>query len=190
MLVDLSPTVGISRNHNWNQRKSFSLIRQLQRIQQKPTFPLLLRFHFLISHSSVIVFLNLHLYINAPQLLTKCLIDPSSVSPQKIKRRRTNGGPETRKKRERGKEKKETEEAKKMEVQAGNYVEVCSREDGFLGSYYAAKVIRELGKNKLKVEYLTLLADDNDRVLLGEVVEASDLRSATGHTCFRLPCSG
>lgn len=97
--------------------------------------------------------------------------------------------PERKEKGER-KRKKQKKQRKWRSKQAITWRFVCSREDGFLGSYYAAKVIRELGKNKLKVEYLTLLADDNDRVLLGEVVEASDLRSATGHTCFRLPCSG
>ncbi|XP_057465613.1 protein AGENET DOMAIN (AGD)-CONTAINING P1-like [Actinidia eriantha] len=57
----------------------------------------------------------------------------------------------------------------------GSHVEICSNEDGFLGSYYEAKIVAKLGKDRLKVEYTTLLAD-NQKGPLKEIVRASDVR--------------
>ncbi|XP_057952165.1 protein AGENET DOMAIN (AGD)-CONTAINING P1 [Malania oleifera] len=63
-----------------------------------------------------------------------------------------------------------------MEISAGKYVEVCGKEDGFLGSYFVAKVMRRVGKKKLTVEYLTLLSDGEAGQPLREVVDAADVR--------------
>ena len=37
-----------------------------------------------------------------------------------------------------------------------NNVEVCGKEDGFLGSYYEAKFVGKVSRNKIMVEYKTL----------------------------------
>ncbi|XP_052173647.1 protein AGENET DOMAIN (AGD)-CONTAINING P1-like [Diospyros lotus] len=59
---------------------------------------------------------------------------------------------------------------------ADHYVEVCSNEDGFLGSYFLARVIGSVaGGEKLRVEYATLL-DDSGKAPLKEVVRASHVR--------------
>uniref|UniRef100_A0A5B7BPI8 Agenet domain-containing protein n=1 Tax=Davidia involucrata TaxID=16924 RepID=A0A5B7BPI8_DAVIN len=63
----------------------------------------------------------------------------------------------------------------RMGIFVGNYVEICSREDGFLGSYYVAKVVGRVGKGKLMVEYLSLL-DDDGKELLKEEVEVAEVR--------------
>ncbi|KAL6314661.1 hypothetical protein AAG906_027007 [Vitis piasezkii] len=55
-------------------------------------------------------------------------------------------------------------------------VEVCSKEDGFLGSYYEAKVLGKVGRNKLMVEYKTLLSDEDGQQPLKEIVEAAEVR--------------
>ncbi|KAA8526761.1 hypothetical protein F0562_009010 [Nyssa sinensis] len=67
-----------------------------------------------------------------------------------------------------------------MGIFVGNYVEICSREDGFLGSYFVAKVLARVGKGKFMVEYLTLL-DDDEKELLKEEVEAADVRPVPPH---------
>lgn len=58
----------------------------------------------------------------------------------------------------------------------GSNVETISREDGFLGSYFEAKVLARVSKNKLKVEYLRLLCDDDESKMLKEVVNVADVR--------------
>ncbi|XP_027060998.1 DUF724 domain-containing protein 7-like [Coffea eugenioides] len=63
-----------------------------------------------------------------------------------------------------------------MAIRVGDSVEICCNEDGFLGSYYEAKIIAKRGKNKFLVEYKTLLKEDNEKELLKEVVEASTVR--------------
>lgn len=55
-------------------------------------------------------------------------------------------------------------------------IEVCGKEDGFLGSYYEAKVVRKVGRKKIMVEYKTLVSDDDEKQPLREVVEAADVR--------------
>lgn len=55
-------------------------------------------------------------------------------------------------------------------------IEVCSKEDGFLGSYYEAKVLRIVGRTKLFVEYKTLLSNNHGSRPLREIVEAADAR--------------
>jgi hypothetical protein len=67
----------------------------------------------------------------------------------------------------------------------GGEVEVCSKQDGFVGSYYAATVIRKHGDNSYAVQYKNLLTDDESRPLI-EIVDAEEIRpvppnvSATG----------
>ncbi|KAL3508761.1 hypothetical protein ACH5RR_028162 [Cinchona calisaya] len=63
-----------------------------------------------------------------------------------------------------------------MEIRVGDSVEICSNEDGFLGSHYEAKVIARKGKNKFLVEYKTLVKEEDEKELLKEVVESSKIR--------------
>ncbi|KAK9268808.1 hypothetical protein L1049_000572 [Liquidambar formosana] len=63
-----------------------------------------------------------------------------------------------------------------MEIHVGDYVEICSNEDGFLGSYFTAKVLKRVGKYKFMVEYIDLVCDEDDGKPLTEVVRASYMR--------------
>ncbi|XP_059663979.1 protein AGENET DOMAIN (AGD)-CONTAINING P1-like [Cornus florida] len=65
---------------------------------------------------------------------------------------------------------------KKMGISVDNYVEVCSKEDGFLGSYYLARVIGKLGKGKFMVQYMDLEEDEDGKKKLKEVVDATNIR--------------
>ncbi|XP_043701625.1 protein AGENET DOMAIN (AGD)-CONTAINING P1-like [Telopea speciosissima] len=56
----------------------------------------------------------------------------------------------------------------------GDFVEICSNDEGFLGSYFAAKVLA-VGKTKLLVEYETLLTPDESG-LLKEIVHYREVR--------------
>lgn len=68
-----------------------------------------------------------------------------------------------------------------MGFQIGDQVEICSKEDGFLGSYYAARIIGLVGNNNENkqtlyvVEYETLLKADKSGPLV-EVVPAREVR--------------
>ncbi|KAH7521391.1 hypothetical protein FEM48_Zijuj07G0028100 [Ziziphus jujuba var. spinosa] len=68
----------------------------------------------------------------------------------------------------------------------GKEVEVCSREDGFLGSYYAATVVAHLeNMNMYIVQYKELLKNDEsgpliERVLKNEVRPVPPEMVATG----------
>lgn len=55
-------------------------------------------------------------------------------------------------------------------------MEICSNEDGLLGSYFVAKVVSRLGKDKFMVEYSTLLSNEHTREPLREVVKSSTVR--------------
>ncbi|KAK6919717.1 Agenet-like domain [Dillenia turbinata] len=57
----------------------------------------------------------------------------------------------------------------------GDLVEVCSKEEGFVGSYYAAVVVAEVGNNSYIVEYKTLVTDDETQPLR-EIVSACEVR--------------
>ncbi|XP_031252304.1 protein AGENET DOMAIN (AGD)-CONTAINING P1-like [Pistacia vera] len=61
-------------------------------------------------------------------------------------------------------------------ISVRKYVEVCSKEDGFLGSYFVAKVVGRVGKEGLKVEYTTLVSEEDENKRLREVVPARDVR--------------
>ncbi|KAF6136550.1 hypothetical protein GIB67_016006 [Kingdonia uniflora] len=62
-----------------------------------------------------------------------------------------------------------------MKFQEGDRVEVQSKEDGFLGSYYEATVVTAVGKHKYLVKYKTLLTEDETESLQ-EIVDASEVR--------------
>ncbi|KAJ4982140.1 hypothetical protein NE237_032977 [Protea cynaroides] len=62
-----------------------------------------------------------------------------------------------------------------MTYQNGELVEICSKEEGFVGSYYIAEIILPVEKPRFLVEYKTLLTQDEKR-LLREIVSADDIR--------------
>ncbi|OVA08047.1 Agenet-like domain [Macleaya cordata] len=57
----------------------------------------------------------------------------------------------------------------------GDLVEISSKEDGFVGSYYEAIIIEPVGNNKYLVEYRTLVTDDH-KMFLREIVDAAEIR--------------
>ncbi|KAK2638791.1 hypothetical protein Ddye_026586 [Dipteronia dyeriana] len=63
-----------------------------------------------------------------------------------------------------------------MTIRVGDLVEVSSKEDGYLGSYYLAKVVSKNKNNKYTVEYQTLFSEKNHKKRLREVVPAADVR--------------
>ncbi|XP_059627131.1 protein AGENET DOMAIN (AGD)-CONTAINING P1-like [Cornus florida] len=62
-----------------------------------------------------------------------------------------------------------------MGFRRGDQVEVASKEEGFLGSYYAATVIAEVLEKEYIVQYKTLLKDDRSGPLR-EIVTAGEVR--------------
>lgn len=55
-------------------------------------------------------------------------------------------------------------------------MEVCSKEDGFLGSYYKARLLGKVSKDKYLVEFLTLVSEEDEKLKLREVVDAAEVR--------------
>lgn len=53
----------------------------------------------------------------------------------------------------------------------GEQVEVCSKKDGFLGSYYAATVVSQVDNNTYAVKYKELLEDDESGQLVERVMK-------------------
>ncbi|XP_042519179.1 protein AGENET DOMAIN (AGD)-CONTAINING P1-like [Macadamia integrifolia] len=62
-----------------------------------------------------------------------------------------------------------------MRYRIGDSVEVHSKEEGFVGSFYAAKVVDVSKNNHVLVEYKTLLTDDESK-WLREMVHVSEVR--------------
>ncbi|XP_043700295.1 protein AGENET DOMAIN (AGD)-CONTAINING P1 [Telopea speciosissima] len=62
-----------------------------------------------------------------------------------------------------------------MAFRIGGLVEICSKEEGFVGSYYSAEIIFTAEKTHFLVEYKNLLAQDGKR-LLREIVRADEVR--------------
>ncbi|XP_010279118.1 PREDICTED: DUF724 domain-containing protein 3-like [Nelumbo nucifera] len=62
-----------------------------------------------------------------------------------------------------------------MAFHRGDAVEICSTEEGFLGSYYAATVISPVGKSRVLVQYQTLLTSD-ESMPLREIIRAAEVR--------------
>ncbi|KAK8512284.1 hypothetical protein V6N12_032007 [Hibiscus sabdariffa] len=59
----------------------------------------------------------------------------------------------------------------------GDRVEVCSKEEGFLGSYYEAKVVSSLNNNtRYQVRYKNLVEEDDQTQPLVEIVSADEVR--------------
>ncbi|KAL2328060.1 hypothetical protein Fmac_021487 [Flemingia macrophylla] len=66
---------------------------------------------------------------------------------------------------------------KKVDFASGDKVEVCSNEEGFVGSYYAATVVSRLDNGLYVVRYDTLLEDDESQPLT-ETLFPKELRPA------------
>ncbi|XP_042519176.1 protein AGENET DOMAIN (AGD)-CONTAINING P1-like [Macadamia integrifolia] len=62
-----------------------------------------------------------------------------------------------------------------MRYRIGDSVEVHSKEEGFVGSFYAAKVVDVSKNSHVLVEYKTLLTDDESK-WLREMVHVSEVR--------------
>ncbi|KAI3892382.1 hypothetical protein MKX03_012600 [Papaver bracteatum] len=58
----------------------------------------------------------------------------------------------------------------------GDLVEVSSKEEGFLGSYFEERIIKQTEKDEFLVEYTKLYEEDNNKCLLREVVPRSEIR--------------
>ncbi|KAF3443906.1 hypothetical protein FNV43_RR13596 [Rhamnella rubrinervis] len=58
-----------------------------------------------------------------------------------------------------------------MAYRIGDQVEVCSKEDGFLGSYYEATVISQVDTNSYRVKYKELLENDKSGPLVEKVMK-------------------
>lgn len=65
--------------------------------------------------------------------------------------------------------------SKRTKFKLGDIVEVCNKEEEFLGSYYEAKVEGYLGCNTYIVEYKNLLKEDESGPLR-EVICANEMR--------------
>ncbi|KAL5700784.1 hypothetical protein ACHQM5_026192 [Ranunculus cassubicifolius] len=62
-----------------------------------------------------------------------------------------------------------------MEYNEGMQVEVSSDEDGFVGAWFTAKIVKAVGKDKFIVEYQTLRTEDETE-LLKEEAESFHIR--------------
>ncbi|MCL7043549.1 hypothetical protein MKW94_007907 [Papaver nudicaule] len=64
-----------------------------------------------------------------------------------------------------------------MELKRGDRVEVTSKEEGFVGSYYSAKILSKLvPTNEYLLEYETLCTEDDETKLLREIVDSKNVR--------------
>ncbi|KAK9267202.1 hypothetical protein L1049_009622 [Liquidambar formosana] len=63
-------------------------------------------------------------------------------------------------------------------------VEICSKEERFLGSYYAATLLAAVGRTRYLVRYNTRFTDDKQR-LLTAAVDAADIRPFPPEIPFR-----
>ena len=72
----------------------------------------------------------------------------------------------------------------------GDEVEVCSKQVGFVGSYYAATVINNYGNQSYAVRYKNLVSEDDESQPLIEIVSADEVRpmphtvSASGFSLY------
>ncbi|KAJ4829781.1 hypothetical protein Tsubulata_040853 [Turnera subulata] len=58
----------------------------------------------------------------------------------------------------------------------GDEVEVCSKQEGFLGSYYEGTVLKQLGPNSYALQYKNLVEEDDESRPLVEVVPSEEIR--------------
>ncbi|KAL1202116.1 Protein AGENET DOMAIN (AGD)-CONTAINING P1 [Cardamine amara subsp. amara] len=64
-----------------------------------------------------------------------------------------------------------------MEFVKGDQVEVCSKEDGFLGSYFGATVLSKTPEGSYyKVKYKNLVTEEDESKRLIEVISVDELR--------------
>ncbi|XP_004487943.1 protein AGENET DOMAIN (AGD)-CONTAINING P1-like [Cicer arietinum] len=69
---------------------------------------------------------------------------------------------------------------KRIDYKVGDKVEVCSKEQGFVGSYYEATIVSCLENGKYVVRYKNLLEDDNSKPLK-ETIFPKELRRLPPH---------
>ncbi|CAL0303847.1 unnamed protein product [Lupinus luteus] len=79
--------------------------------------------------------------------------------------------------------------SKKIDFIQGDKVEVCSKEPGFLGSYYEANIVSRLDNGLYVVCYKNLLEDDESKPLT-ETIYPKELRPVPPkiHATQFLPC--
>ncbi|KAI3907994.1 hypothetical protein MKW98_003639 [Papaver atlanticum] len=64
-----------------------------------------------------------------------------------------------------------------MDFKRGDRVEISSKEEGFVGSYYSATILAKLAPtNELWVEYETLCQEEDEKKLLREIVDVKNVR--------------
>ncbi|KAL0002110.1 hypothetical protein SO802_015891 [Lithocarpus litseifolius] len=66
----------------------------------------------------------------------------------------------------------------------GDEVEVCSKQVGFVGSYYAATVINNYGNQPYAVHYKNLVSDDDESQPLIEIVSADEFSLYDGVNAY------
>ena len=77
-----------------------------------------------------------------------------------------------------------------LTARRGDEVEVCSKQVGFVGSYYAATVITNIGNHSYAVRYKNLVSKEDQSQSLTEIVVIDELRpmppkvSATGFSLY------
>ncbi|KAF5185510.1 agenet domain-containing protein [Thalictrum thalictroides] len=76
-----------------------------------------------------------------------------------------------------------------MALRKGDSVEVHSKQEGYVGSYYEATVVKPLEKNKYIVQYKTLVTDD-EKYWLKEVVDATEVRPSPPKVKVSVSVSG
>ncbi|AET00175.1 putative Agenet-like domain-containing protein [Medicago truncatula] len=64
---------------------------------------------------------------------------------------------------------------KRVDYKVGDKVEVCSKEEGFVGSYFEATIVSCLESGKYVIRYKNLLKDDESELLM-ETLFPKDLR--------------
>ena len=70
-----------------------------------------------------------------------------------------------------------------MVFSKGDEVEVCSKEEGFLGSYFEATVVLPLNDNTLyKVQYKNLVEEEDQTRPLVEIVSADEVQPVPPRT--------
>ncbi|AET00182.1 putative Agenet-like domain-containing protein [Medicago truncatula] len=69
---------------------------------------------------------------------------------------------------------------KRVDYKVGDKVEVCSEDEGFVGSYFEATIVSCLESGKYVIRYKNLLKDDESELLM-ETLFPKDLRPIPPH---------
>lgn len=69
---------------------------------------------------------------------------------------------------------------KRVDYNIGDKVEICSREQGFIGSYYKATIVSCLQNEKFMIRYENLLSEDESGPLT-ETIHRRELRPLPPH---------